>query len=672
MPTLGQAVSGLEEQLFLGRERELATFREWLSEAPARPEILNVHGPGGIGKSALLSAFGRLAEAAGRRVVDLDARGLAVADRDGLLAALGGGSLEMVLARLNERPPVLLVDTFEQLGDLDGYFRDKLLARLDGATRVVIAGRQPLSRVWERQDVWHKLVRPLPLKGLPRGEALNYLKRRGLGSQPALMDQILIATQGHVLGLSLAADLALRLELSSLDAAPEWRLVVRTLAARLDETADLAVREILESAAVVREFDEATLLAIGGATVQQGAFARLCGLSVVQPTANGLALHDDVRQILEDDLRWRDPERHRDLRRRATDYYRERSSRATPTERGRLACDRLFLSDDRALRKVLFGLDGASTVRLESPRAADRPAIRAAWARWDHRRDADRAAADTLLEYPDTRLRIARDGHQRMVGFSVRVPVSQASLPVLHQHAALGRMLGAYLCFAPRSLPKTSDASNILCHTHLADAAAPAPTTTALLRDCLETLSQGGIHLAYSPLPDHQTAFQTLGFEPLPDLAEGASGSRSGPNGFVLDLTGSGVERWIDALTLGRRPPRSMTASAVERELHAALTRWRDDAWLGRSALWEVGVVADGAPEQSPTELRARLGTILARAIADADADARPALRALELAYLTPRVSHEAAAARLAVSRATLYRLLKRGIRHLALTLVPG
>ena len=34
MRTLGETIRALEERLFVGRQRELATFRRWLTEAP--------------------------------------------------------------------------------------------------------------------------------------------------------------------------------------------------------------------------------------------------------------------------------------------------------------------------------------------------------------------------------------------------------------------------------------------------------------------------------------------------------------------------------------------------------------------------------------------------------------------------------------------------------------
>jgi putative ribosome biogenesis GTPase RsgA len=79
--------------------------------------LLNVSGPGGVGKSALLGAFRRLAEEAGRPVVVAEGRGMPPTP-ECLLARLGGASLKEVAQRLNHAQPLVLLDTFEELADL--------------------------------------------------------------------------------------------------------------------------------------------------------------------------------------------------------------------------------------------------------------------------------------------------------------------------------------------------------------------------------------------------------------------------------------------------------------------------------------------------------------------------------------------------------------------------
>jgi ABC-type cobalamin/Fe3+-siderophores transport system ATPase subunit len=72
MPTIRAAMTALDERLFVDREREMATFRDWLAQGTADPAILDVSGPGGMGKTTLLRAFRRIAETEGWRVVHAD------------------------------------------------------------------------------------------------------------------------------------------------------------------------------------------------------------------------------------------------------------------------------------------------------------------------------------------------------------------------------------------------------------------------------------------------------------------------------------------------------------------------------------------------------------------------------------------------------------------------
>ncbi len=53
MPTIGDAINALEAAVFTGRERELDSFESWLADDDPIPQILNVSGRGGVGKTCL-------------------------------------------------------------------------------------------------------------------------------------------------------------------------------------------------------------------------------------------------------------------------------------------------------------------------------------------------------------------------------------------------------------------------------------------------------------------------------------------------------------------------------------------------------------------------------------------------------------------------------------------
>src|SRR5437762_581978 len=115
--TIREAIRALDEYLFVGRDRELASLRAWLLAESPLPSIVNISGRGGVGKTALLGAFRRLAEELGRPVVMLDGHVMPPTP-DALLQCLGttigrpDADIGEIVAELNRLQPVLIFDTF--------------------------------------------------------------------------------------------------------------------------------------------------------------------------------------------------------------------------------------------------------------------------------------------------------------------------------------------------------------------------------------------------------------------------------------------------------------------------------------------------------------------------------------------------------------------------------
>ena len=183
-----------------------------------------------------------------------------------------------------------------------------------------------------------------------------------------LANQIVRATAGHPLALSLAADLAVQHGVWSFPNAPAWRLTLRGLVEQLLRDVDDAdLVGLVEGAAIVRQFDEATLAAVTGRDEIGPSFGRLCQLSVVQPAERGMMLHDDVRRVIVDDLGWRHPDRVPELRLRAMAYYRQRMTMAVGADREWLLAERLFLWENSVVQAMLLGRRSRATSGSKRP-----------------------------------------------------------------------------------------------------------------------------------------------------------------------------------------------------------------------------------------------------------------------------------------------------------------
>ncbi len=690
MPTIREAVEALEERLFVGRAQDLETFERWLGpDDGGAPQLLNVHGPGGVGKSALLGAFRRVSERAGRPVVTIDGRSVPPTPEDFLSAATGGsiapprrgrgastpsGSFADAMARLNGSRPLVLIDTFEQLEELTRWLQEEFLPNLDTDVRVVVAGRFPMGPGWSD---WQKIVRPMQLRGLSTDDVKEYLERRGI-AEAVLVRQVQSATGGLPLAVTLAADMIQQLGMRRFEAAPEWRLAVRSLVERLlVEAPDPDLREALEACSVVRQFDEATLEATLGRRDISTAFDRLCRLSVVRPSEHGLMLHDDLRRMLAEDLRWRKPERFRELRLAALAHYRERARTAPASERPWLVAERLYLWGNEVVQSILFREDEPGLVYVEAGRPDDTGDVLAVWSHWLERilparqamdyseftPERDREWIERLVRHPAVRLRVARDHGGRAIGFDTTIPIFAGSAELLQSHPLFAKLLRAY--FGPRlsTLPEEAEASTFhyLLHVAYTDAL-PAATEAALLRDLVGLFAQGGVFLTTTSVPDRKRLVEALGFRWVEGAREWVWDREHPADGYVLDLSEVGVEPWIEAIVSGSRLPRAIGAEELEEALRPVLLGWEDDDVVAGSAV--AGLL--GGADPTADDVRRLIREALERA-KDAGGDGQAsALRAVELAYLEPGVSHERAAERMLVSRSTFYRLLRRGTQALA------
>ncbi|MFD7276307.1 ATP-binding protein [Streptomyces sp. NPDC059862] len=307
--SLAERLNSARDRAFVGRSAELGRFGAALRQEPGAGAVLYVHGPGGVGKSALLRRFADEARDAGRIVVEVDGR---LIDPSPL-------GFEAEAAKAAGADPgdelVLLVDAFERCQGLEGWLRDRFLPHLPERAVVVIAGRLPPSTAWTVDLAWSEALEILPLAPLDPAASAALLERRGVA--PALHQPVLSFTGGHPLALTLAASVAVS------DAGPQatWEptpdVIAALLTALIGELPSPTHRTALETAAHTMTTTEGLLKAVIG---EQGAaemFTWLRGLPFAQYGRHGLFLHDLVREILDRDLRWRDPQGYEQMHRRA-------------------------------------------------------------------------------------------------------------------------------------------------------------------------------------------------------------------------------------------------------------------------------------------------------------------------------------------------------------------
>ncbi|MFD3507691.1 ATP-binding protein [Nocardia sp. NPDC058666] len=293
---LADSLARGRDRAFVGRHDELARFQAALDGAVGAYPVQFLHGPGGIGKSTLLRRFARLAQQRGRSVVEVDGRTVTPTP-EGFVAAAG--------VAVREPGVVLLVDTFEKCQGLEGWLWERFLPQLPVGAVVVVAGRGAPDPVWTSDPGWVDLLSVTAVRNLAPQEAAEFLHARQV---PATAQQALLEfTGGNPLALALAAALATKAAVRQPMWAPNQDTISTLLRQLVGKTPSPAHRRALEICAHAYITSESLLRSLMGEQAAE-LFAWLRVQPFIESTDTGLFPHDVVRETLEADLKWRDPQ----------------------------------------------------------------------------------------------------------------------------------------------------------------------------------------------------------------------------------------------------------------------------------------------------------------------------------------------------------------------------
>jgi len=177
-----------------------------------------------------------------------------------------------------------------------------------------------------------------------------------------------------------------------------------------------AHRRALEVCARTRVTTEGLLAEVLESTEAPALFEWLRGLSFVEHGPEGLFPHDLVREVLDADLRWRDPESFRDLHGRVLHYLIRRVQARAGRAQQRAYFDVVYLSRKSPLMRGYYDWEAMGTIYAEPATAEDHPAI-LAMVRGHEGEASERIAAYWLDRRPDAFLAFRAAGPQ-LAGFA--------------------------------------------------------------------------------------------------------------------------------------------------------------------------------------------------------------------------------------------------------------
>jgi hypothetical protein len=661
-PTLDRRLREARRRSFVGRQAELALFRESISAPEPSPCVLWLFGPGGVGKSALLDAFAAAAGDEGRAVVALDMRGVdpsPAAFRAELGTALDG------LQR-----PVLLIDTFEAAAGLEDWLRDEFLPGLPADVMIVVAGRSPPGPEWRRDAGWRDLLRVVSLRNLDREDGRALLAHAGV--DPVLHERCLDVTHGHPLALTLLADGIERHGDATLDLAGAPDVLTPLVAGFLDGVPDARHRLALAVAAQARFTTASLLRRVAGDDDGDDLFAWLRDLSFVDATPRGLCPHDLAREAIDAELRWRDPEAHADVHTRVREAVLAEIASATARARQAAMADLIHLHRGNPAAPSLWDWDSLGRVYADELGPGDREAVLAMVAR--HEGEESAAIIGHWLERQPAAFAVFRAQAGERVGFLAQLALHEASAADI---AADPGAAAAWTHAARHAPPGASD-EVLLARTFMDADAYQGPSRSLNVVTLLSTdawLGRGHLSWYYIAVADADAmapmmAYVHFGRAPDADFVVGGRTYAV----FARDWRREGAVAWLQRMedrelatqAPPERPPvvqepvmaisRGDFADAVRRglrDLH------RPDA-LTANPLLRSRLVREGPADGDPA---AALRALLEEAVAAVGEDARDErlARALECTFVRPAPTQEAAAELLGLPFSTYRGHLTRG-----------
>ena len=240
----------------------------------------------------------------------------------------------------------LMFDTYEQIGTLDDWVRE-LARAAHGNILFVIATRSFRGEAWERDwpgclmQARFEELRPMEDEHLRDVISRYYQAMRGATPDPAQVEAVVKFSRG----LPLVATTAARLwaAYDHTDFQTIKAQVAADLVDRLLESVPKTIERLVEAAATLRWFDLSVLRAVLEMEIPAADFKELRQFPFTRPMREGkLALHDVVRDVLDENLKIHDPARHKQWHERAAAYFEQAMPQANLTEQELFGLERLY------------------------------------------------------------------------------------------------------------------------------------------------------------------------------------------------------------------------------------------------------------------------------------------------------------------------------------------
>lgn len=238
---------------------------------------------------------------------------------------------------------VLMLDTYEQMTALDDWTCD-FAQRINPNVLMVIAGRAmpDWARQWPSWLMYAQVEELKPMTKRVMHELIRryYATMRGGEPDPKQVNAIIEFSGGLPMVVNTAVQLWVKYGVEDFGAVKGE--VVKAVVERLREGVPPELYPLLETAAALRYFNKDILRAVSGIGDISAGYEELLRFPFVRRRAEGYALHDRVREMMEENVRTDDPTKYRNVHESAAVYFEVRMAKASGEGAEQLGLEQLY------------------------------------------------------------------------------------------------------------------------------------------------------------------------------------------------------------------------------------------------------------------------------------------------------------------------------------------
>jgi hypothetical protein len=515
-----------------GRDAELGLVRQ--VTAPGGPVVVYVHGPAGIGKTALISALDACLEDEGVRRLHI-AAGAVEPTPTAILMALGrvldhkaGTVAELAAAIASSKDvTVVMIDDVDTWRLAASWLREDLLPTLPASTRFVLAGTVPPPPAWSIG--YGQYFLDIKLGALPRVASDAAVAAAGLSAEIA--ERIWRLSGGHPLGLRMAIHAARTGSLGTArDAGELANAILRAIG-------DSDLRRAVEACAIVRRANRALMSAIleTEEPIPLSLLEAVQALPFATRDAEGIYIAEPVRRAIVDWMSGVEAERYQRWRKTAADWIVSHLRAAGRSGRWRHMADLLHLLEQPSLRNAFFPLEEEAPP-VEPARAQDFNQI---FEIAELRNGPDeRARIEVWAQCLPHRFSVARGSEGEVLAFYL---FARQDDP----HSGLGAIDPLFAVWQAHlaANPVEGEILFIRQMSARANGAHPPGRTACILDLKRNYIERWGMARIYCyAFADDRDLLHRLGFRPLEQARTGL------PDTMVLEVPGGDIIGWMSAL----------------------------------------------------------------------------------------------------------------------------